>query len=46
VSLVATYSFFSHPVKLFLNPLVGTGMLFMKTAEFAVGGLAILVNKL
>lgn len=31
--------FFSRPKKLFKNPLVGLGMLFMKTTEFAAGGL-------
>jgi glycosyltransferase involved in cell wall biosynthesis len=30
--------FFSRPGKLFSNPLMATGMLFMKTAEFAFGG--------
>lgn len=31
--------FFSHPVKLFKNPILGVGMLFMKTSEFLAGGL-------
>ena len=31
--------FFSDPGKLFRNPLLGVGMLFMKTCEFFVGGL-------
>ena len=30
--------FFSQPKKLFKNPLVGLGMLFMKTCEFGFGG--------
>jgi glycosyltransferase involved in cell wall biosynthesis len=38
--------FFSNPRKLFANPAVGVGMLFMKTCEFAFGGLGLLVSKL
>jgi len=34
--------YFSEPQKLFSNPIVGAGMLFMKTAEFAAGGLGYL----
>jgi glycosyltransferase involved in cell wall biosynthesis len=34
--------FFSKPGKLFANPVVGVGMLFMKTSEFSVGALGIL----
>ena len=30
--------FFSHPKKLFRNPILGLGMLFMKTCEFGFGG--------
>lgn len=30
--------FFSKPAKLFRNPITGIGMLFMKTSEFAFGG--------
>jgi glycosyltransferase involved in cell wall biosynthesis len=30
--------FFSHPIKLFRNPFLGLGMLFMKTCEFGFGG--------
>jgi len=37
--------FFSNPVKLFNNPLVGIGMLFMKTCEFAAGGLGYLFKR-
>jgi len=33
--------FFSRPKQLFARPLVGLGMLFMKTAEFAAGGAAL-----
>ena len=39
VSIFKRYSlFFSKPYLLFKNPLIGIGMLFMKTAEFCVGG--------
>ena len=34
--------FFSKPGKLFKNPLVGAGMLLLKTAEYAAGGLGYL----
>lgn len=37
--------FFSNPIKLFRNPLVGIGMLFMKTCEFAAGELGYLFKK-
>lgn len=37
--------FFSNPRKLFLNPIVGLGMIFMKTMEFIVGGTAYLFHK-
>lgn len=36
------YLFFSDPKKLFSSPLVGIGMLFMKTSEFFVGGVCYL----
>ncbi len=36
--------FFSKPDRLFTDPLIGLGMLFMKTCEFAVGGLALLTS--
>jgi GT2 family glycosyltransferase len=32
--------YFRHPIKLFAHPLVGVGMLTMKTLEFLIGGLA------
>jgi len=38
--------FFSHPVKLFKNPIIGFGMLFMKTAEFIIGGIGYLLRKI
>lgn len=38
--------FLSQPRKLFANPLLGVGMLFMKTCEFAFGGFGLLVSKL
>jgi len=37
--------FFSNPLKLFNNPIVGVGMLFMKTAEFTVGGIGCIIAK-
>jgi glycosyltransferase involved in cell wall biosynthesis len=37
--------FFSDPVKLFKNPVVGFGMLFMKTSEFFAGGLGYIYAK-
>ncbi|HTE58287.1 MAG TPA: glycosyltransferase family A protein [Verrucomicrobiae bacterium] len=36
--------FFRHPVKLFTHPLLGLGMLTMKTLEFAIGGFAFLTT--
>ncbi len=43
VSLVTRYKvFFRDPKKLFYNPTIGLGMLFMKTAEFAFGGIGYL----
>jgi glycosyltransferase involved in cell wall biosynthesis len=45
-SIVERYKLFlSHPVKLFKNPIVGIGMLFMKTSELIVGGIGILHAK-
>jgi glycosyltransferase (type 2) len=35
--------FFSHPKKLFRNPILGLGMLFMKTCEFGFGGIGYLL---
>lgn len=37
--------FFSHPIKLFSNPLIGIGLLFMKASEFFVGGLGYLFRR-
>lgn len=37
--------FFIHPIKLFKNPFVGVGMLFMKTCEFMFGSAGYLVAK-
>lgn len=40
LSLVSRYAIFlSNPKKLFRHPIIGLGMLFMKTSEFAAGGL-------
>ncbi len=38
--------FFSDPIKLFKNPVVGIGMLYMKTCEFAFGGAGYLYGAL
>ena len=37
--------FFNKPNKLFRQPLVGLGMLFMKTCEFGFGGIGYLIKK-
>lgn len=37
--------FFAQPKKLFKNPLVGVGMLFMKTCEFGFGGVGYITSK-
>jgi glycosyltransferase involved in cell wall biosynthesis len=37
--------YFSDPIKLFKNPVIGLGMLFMKTCEFTSGGLGHLFRK-
>lgn len=37
--------FLSQPAKLFRHPLVGVGMLFMKTCEFTFGGLGMLIKR-
>jgi glycosyltransferase involved in cell wall biosynthesis len=43
-SPIARYKLFlSNPVKLMKNPIIGFGMLFMKTSEFAYGALGIVV---
>lgn len=45
-SILARYKMFlSQPKKLFKNPIIGVGMLFMKTTEFAFGGIGLLVGK-
>lgn len=45
-NLLGRYAlFFSQPRKLFRNPVLGFGMLFMKTAEFFFGGLGYLFTK-
>jgi glycosyltransferase involved in cell wall biosynthesis len=38
--------YFSHPGKLFRNPVLGVGMLFMKTCEFGFGGFGYVVTKI
>lgn len=38
--------FFKKPKKLLQNPILGAGMLFMKTAEFGFGGVGYLIAKL
>lgn len=38
--------FLSQPVKLFRNPILGIGMLFMKTCEFTVGIAGYLIDKM
>lgn len=45
-SIVGRYAlFFKHPIKLFRNPILGVGMLFMKTGEFAFGGVSYLMTR-
>ena len=45
-SIIRRYAvFFSKPVKLFKNPLLGIGMLFMKTCEFIAGASGYMVGK-
>jgi len=38
--------FFSRPAKLFKNPLIGVGMLLMKTCELGVGGMGYFFNRI
>jgi len=46
-NLLSRYAlFFSKPQKLFKSPIVGMGMLFMKTCEFGAGGLGYLLKKM
>jgi len=45
-SVIGRYAlFFKHPVKLFRNPILGIGMLFMKTSEFAFGGISYIIAR-
>lgn len=45
-SILQRYKLFlSHPSKLFKNPLIGLGMLIMKTCEFVCGGTGMIVSK-
>ncbi len=45
-SIVERYKLFlSQPKKLFKNPILGIGMLFMKTMEFGFGAVGLLVGK-
>lgn len=45
-SLLKRYRFFlAHPKRLFRHPLTGLGMLFLKTSEFAAGGLGYLYGR-
>ena len=38
--------FLSQPKRLFKNPIIGLGMLFMKTCEFGFGGVGYLISRL
>ena len=38
--------FLSNPKKLFKNPIIGIGMLFMKTCEFGFGGMGFIIKKI
>ena len=45
-SIIGRYTLFlSKPKKLFRNPILGVGMLFMKTCEFGFGGLGYIISK-
>ena len=47
IGIIARYSLFlSKPAKLLKNPILGIGMLFMKTCEFGFGWVAYLVGKI
>lgn len=47
ISLIARYKLFlSRPKKLFKKPILGLGMLFMKTCEFGFGGLGLFVQRM
>lgn len=43
--LMRYWLFFSQPIKLFKNPFLGLGMLFMKTCEFGFGGMGYLITR-
>jgi len=44
-SILERYKIFlSHPIKLFKDPVLGLGMLFMKTLEFIAGGIGYIMN--
>jgi GT2 family glycosyltransferase len=44
--IIARYKLFlSKPKKLFKNPILGLGMLFMKTCEFGFGGVGYFIGK-
>ncbi len=46
IGILSRYKlFFTKPGKLFRNPVLGVGMLFMKTCEFGFGGVGFLVVK-
>jgi glycosyltransferase involved in cell wall biosynthesis len=46
-SIIGRYKlFFSNPKKLFSNPMIGLGMIFMKTCEFGFGGMGYLAEKI
>lgn len=46
-SIINRYKLFlSHPFKLFKNPILGLGMLFMKFCEFGAGGMGYLISKI
>jgi glycosyltransferase involved in cell wall biosynthesis len=47
ISIIGRYwLFLSHPKKLFKNPALGLGMLFMKTCEFSFGGAGYLKTRI
>lgn len=46
LNILARYKlFFSRPKKLFKNPILGFGMIFMKTCEFDSGGFGYIISK-
>lgn len=46
IGIISRYKLFlSLPKKLFKNPILGLGMIFMKTCEFGFGGIGYLINK-